>query len=712
MKQLITILAMLFSISAAQAIDWQEVDVPTAGTVECFLQKGDDILLGANGIKVSNDAGVTFSYSNKLEDFSIEGIDLQNNIFFIRNVYITDAGNYIAVPNNVPILYSTDKGEYWHSSEMKVNGRDCKFYETSNGLYLVHRDGVLLSEDDGKTWTEILTLEEDEDASYFEMSENAEVLYVLSDNMGENQNMLVFDCNTKSKKTYNMDKILDNFYLFEEKLYGFDDGYMAIVDTLWQSSNYGQTWEAKLSTNSSIKEQLELDSGYYYQQIVIANKGVIAVQAKSSDFDSKYTIFITFDNGNTWTKIENAEYDRDIYYFDSKVENGDFYFNYLGWNKYNKETHEFTKVDFDFQDVKYYRDYGDQKISVVNTSTSRDLWENSDGNWSYIQNFNEVNQFYFAMSGEYFEVDIHDLVRYYDGQIDTIAGSQTGDFKILREYQDGSILMILYDEDGSYDRNAILLKNGVKTFLLKDTKDGFDYDPKTNTFYYVESYDDKKPMLFIGSPELGVQDSLELKNQGDINYISDFSYQGNTMIYQIGYLTYLSDDGGQTFIFLEYDNQNLIPMSVKVFANKYYFNSVLGLLYSEDGITWESLLEDTFNGNVYVKNYEFDLEGYIYAYTTMGTFKSTDPVSVKENDQNTINPNISINIYPNPSSDVLNFDFNSQVEKTAVVDLNGNTISCPQTLNSLDISELSSGAYFLKVTSNGKTYYRQFVKAE
>ncbi len=711
MKFIQMLTLMFISMYAAQAIEWQEVDVPTAGTVECFFQKGDDILLGANGIKVSNDAGVTFSYSNKLEDFSIEGIDLQNNIFFIRSVYITDAGNYITVPSNVPILYSTDKGEYWHSSEMKVNGRDCKFYETSNGLYLVHRDGVLLSEDDGKTWTEILTLEEDEDASYFEMSGNDEILFVLTDDMGENRNMLVFNCTTKSKKTYNMDKILDDFYLFEDKLYGFDDGYMAIVDTLWQSSDYGQTWQASISTTNLIVEQLQLNAEYYYHNVLLAEKGVIAVDAICSDFDMENTIIISFDNGSTWTKIENAEYDRDIYYFDSKVENGDFYFNYLGWNKYNKENHEFTKVDFDFQDVKYYRDYGDQKISVVNTSTSRDLWENSDGNWSYIQNFNEVNQFYFAMSGEYFEVDIHDLVRYYDGQIDTIAGSQTGDFKILREYQDGSILMILYDEDGSYDRNAILLKNGVKTLLIKDTKDGFDYDPKTNTFYYVESYDDKKPMLFIGSPELGVQDSLELKNQGDINYISDFSYQGNTMIYQIGYLTYLSDDGGQTFIFLEYDNQNLIPMSVKVYADKYYLNTALGLLCSEDGITWESLLEDTFNGNVYVVNYEFDLEGYIYAYTTMGTFKSAEPVSVAE-ESNKKAQNISINIYPNPSSDVLNFDFNGQVENTAVVDLNGNVISCPQTLNSLDISELSSGAYFLKVTSNGKTYYRQFVKAE
>ncbi len=711
--RLFQVIALLFTcIFTSQAIEWQEVDVPSAGTVECFFQKGDEILLGSNGIKVSHDAGATYAYSNRMKDFSIEGIDLQNNFFYIRNLYITDSGNYIAVPHYAPILYSTDKGEYWHSSEMKINGSGSKFVERADGLYLVHRDGILLSEDDGKAWTEILTLEEDDNASYFEMSGNDEILFVLSDDMGENHNMLVFDCNTKSKKTYYMSKILYDFYLFEDKLYGYNDGYLYDVDTLWQSSDYGQTWQASISTTNLIKEQLQLNAEYYYHNILLADKGVIAVDAICSDFDMKNTIIISFDNGSTWTKIENAVYDKDIYFYDSKIENGEFYFNYLGWNKYNKETHEFTKVDFDFQDIKYYRDYGDQKISVVNTSTSRDLWEKTDGDWSYIRNFNSVNQFYFSQSGEYFEIAEKYLVRYYKGNIDTIAGNQTGDFEILREYSDGSILMTIYDEDGSYDRNAILLKDGKKTLLIKDTRDGFDYDPEKNKFYCVESYDDKKPILFIGSPELGIQDSIELHNHGDINYISDFSYQGNTIMYQIGYLNYLSDDDGQTFLYIEFDNRNLIPISIKVYADKYYFNSVLGLIFSNDGITWESLLEDTFNGNVYVKNYEFDTEGYIYAYTTMGTFKSAEPVSVEENENNTNTPKISINIYPNPSSDVLNFDFTGQVDKASVIDLNGNLISCPQTLNSLDISELNSGAYFLKITSNGKTYYRQFVKAE
>ena len=78
---------------------------------------------------------------------------------------------------------------------------------------------------------------------------------------------------------------------------------------------------------------------------------------------------------------------------------------------------------------------------------------------------------------------------------------------------------------------------------------------------------------------------------------------------------------------------------------------------------------------------------------------------------------LGLEIYPNPVQDILNISFKNQPVydqfEITVYDMNGNMISNQthnQVSSQIDISKLSTGIYFVKVTSNNISQTKRIIK--
>ena len=67
-------------------------------------------------------------------------------------------------------------------------------------------------------------------------------------------------------------------------------------------------------------------------------------------------------------------------------------------------------------------------------------------------------------------------------------------------------------------------------------------------------------------------------------------------------------------------------------------------------------------------------------------------------------------IYPNPTNGVLYVKSGSSVQKIELIDISGNTLISETSSNSIDLSNLPVGVYFLKVYTNDKVVSKKVVK--
>ena len=70
-------------------------------------------------------------------------------------------------------------------------------------------------------------------------------------------------------------------------------------------------------------------------------------------------------------------------------------------------------------------------------------------------------------------------------------------------------------------------------------------------------------------------------------------------------------------------------------------------------------------------------------------------------------------IYPNPTANILNLDAATPISNVEIVNVLGQVLifeSSNSTISNIDISTLSIGTYFIKVTSENNTRVLQFLK--
>ena len=71
---------------------------------------------------------------------------------------------------------------------------------------------------------------------------------------------------------------------------------------------------------------------------------------------------------------------------------------------------------------------------------------------------------------------------------------------------------------------------------------------------------------------------------------------------------------------------------------------------------------------------------------------------------------LDISIYPNPTSDTVYINSSSSQLKAVVFDILGKQVLNKPNTNSVDVSSLSKGAYFIKVSDGIKSSTKRFVK--
>lgn len=105
-----------------------------------------------------------------------------------------------------------------------------------------------------------------------------------------------------------------------------------------------------------------------------------------------------------------------------------------------------------------------------------------------------------------------------------------------------------------------------------------------------------------------------------------------------------------------------------------------------------------FNNNLYIAETNAN-RVVTFNLSSLSTVDIEDSVSLFE-------------VFPNPTADVLNFKIKNEIDCVEVFDVSGNLILKENSLdsNSLSVSNLSSGLYFVKVTSMGKSQTQKIIK--
>jgi hypothetical protein len=67
-----------------------------------------------------------------------------------------------------------------------------------------------------------------------------------------------------------------------------------------------------------------------------------------------------------------------------------------------------------------------------------------------------------------------------------------------------------------------------------------------------------------------------------------------------------------------------------------------------------------------------------------------------------------ISVYPNPTKSALNLSIT--VDNLELLNISGKVISKYKNINSIDVSDLTSGTYLIRSKINGKYYLNKFIK--
>lgn len=228
----------------------------------------------------------------------------------------------------------------------------------------------------------------------------------------------------------------------------------------------------------------------------------------------------------------------------------------------------------------------------------------------------------------------------------------------------------------------------MKTLLLllfsAFTFQSFAQDPRIFQTWELESFEwDLEPPFFISeiepsiSPTFTLEENLSFSGFGACNSFSGL------MVY---------DDFQDTFTPVNFEaTTEICEFPEHIDFENYYF-----LLFSPD-YTYEYWIYTNPNTNE-------DYFHFAYSAGYAMNFRSSS-LSVSENALS------EFKIHPNPTTDILNITSKNPIEKLAVYSVSGRKVLEQNTIeNSLDVSSLQNGVYFLEIVSPKGKSVQKFVK--
>ncbi|MFH1051625.1 MAG: T9SS type A sorting domain-containing protein [bacterium] len=691
-KQIILLLVSLFyyiSSSQISNAQWEQIG-PNCGVIRSIVILDNAIFAGTseNGIYRSTNNGDSWEEKNNgISDYNIYGIVVKDS-------------NIFACAYGGGVYLSTNKGESW---EEKNNGLPSLLTSTiaiydSNIFVGDYGGGVFLSTDNGNNWIEKKTttitiwntvrsiLNFDSNIFIGGYRANEFQLLHYSSDFGETwvtrNNGLLYSCS----EVWNLVK--SGQYIF------------ACTDAgLYKTSNYGEDWLKNSNTsNLIVKSMTIVDSNIF---LGTTNDG----------------IYFSSDNGETWIEKNNGLSATNIStiavkgknIFAGSLEDGLFYSHDYAdsWIEKNNGFNTLTVYEVSISNKKIF----------LGTDVGIFLSENLGNTWEK------------KSQGPCNSIAIKDSM--------VLAGM----------FSFGPYLSTDYGENWKLKINGITDAYNISCIIFKDT---VLFLGRENV-YRSTNFGDYWEELYVRN-NYGVVSSIALEK--DNIYIGFISLEK----YIIGF--YLSKDNGETWIRKSNGLNNASIRTIAVKDSDIYIGTESDGIFhsSNNGELWiaknnglnildiqticingTNIFAGTNGGGIYFSNNNGETwkqrnngltklnikklavcENYIFAGTAGGgalRAKLSEITDVES--EKTVNETFLI--YPNPSSNILNLNFDnilstdiSQIKIYSglgtEIDLpnpvvNGNTIQ-------FDVSSLPQGVYYVCVFSEGKVERARFIKMD
>lgn len=683
--KLLNLLVLVLSATSIYGADfWQGTIGPYGGSITCIeMDSTGRIYAGGNGLFVSTDNGESWDRIHIYEKLRYQGH------LSIRNIYVLDSMIYV----------SGDKG-----------GSD------------VSDPFSICSSDKGITW-----IDYDRTFEHITISKNR--TYYAEDNYysmdgGKTWDTIIHD----SQKHQIEASIFDNDDIFFMSKW---DGYV------YRSTDYGKSWtetgnDTIMANTFAIGKKGELFAGTVNGVYCTTDKGVSWIHKGLDSLSIKKLIVTNFgnllalvtpnlifqsnDNGTSWHQTgPNEIYHGTI----ANIKNHKLLLGFYQSGIFSSSDEGLTwnESGHGLDNVAVNHFLLDNENRIMVGTGNRGVMVTNDGGKNWIERNNNLCQ-------DCQKIDV--LIRNSKGELFTVT------YKNLYASSDNGNAWNIKCSDLQYWWDVIFKVN------IKDE------------LFYASSDFGK---LYRSSNNGSIWDSISLT----VDYlVLDFIFDRNDEIYaSIGYLIHSTDNG---------NNWDTIKVGTGV--NRILFdndeniivNSFKGLLKSIDkGGSWLKICSDTIYGqpifidktgqiivitkygikmsrnqgqtwdlidttlkylNVY--NFAQDEDGFLYASTERGIYKSLETiVSVKEPSQYLIQSN-QLNIYPNPANDKANIQYSilsNEFIKISIFNSYGAEIQVlvnqfqdsGQKIIKFDTNGLPAGLYFVKLQAGERTYVEKMI---
>ncbi len=704
MKNLFYLIICLFLFGHSYATEWEHIISPdTVKTTACFIDDNGDAYLGSSGIYKMNLETGEFSYLNEFDfENKYKDDNFSDNYRKCNAIYKTSGGTLLSnFYGQFGIYYSTNGGLKWSNvviEEKNYASGITLFYEYKGKVY-TKGSTLLVSEDDGKSW-DVLDIEQSSysinNLIYFDKT-SGKILLLATNKESQKKVLLEYDLNTQESTIIEI-KIDDlekgsKIYFTKDNKY-----YVSDLNKIWSSSDQGDTWSEYVSLDNITDDSEEkiLWLTYSENNFLFLNTNLTKKLEGNAVIRTYHTYFST-DYGQTWKRSKYMTYSQ-IGTARTFTHNKTDYILANCLYQYDTTEQDFVPAKYQFPGKgKYYKFDNKEVYNGVYQNFER----LSSEEWALV-NHNKKYRF----DGSYYQL-VDGVLQFVsvDGSVTDIRSAMFYKVKLSNIGHD----IITYYPTFTSNKRTLIVKDGN---ILSEFEEISEFSDVLDVGLYYSHYlkadrsYDKTP-LQVEKTNLETKETNTITLPSDINPVTYFAWKDEKAILANGNGIYLSTNNGKDWT----DMWNNMPelkrwgFGVEIFNNHFYIFGSLGILKSSDGETWQNILEGATTAFVY--DIEMDYQGRIYANTLEGHFISKEPISVEESKESTKEMNISL--FPNPASDILQFSFDSNIESISLIDLNGNSFNTERNGNQIDISNLSSGTYFLKIKSEGKAYLKQFV---
>ena len=269
----------------------------------------------------------------------------------------------------------------------------------------------------------------------------------------------------------------------------------------------------------------------------------------------------------------------------------------------------------------------------------------------------------------------------YGGNNDTLAQAEIVD---LAKRHNLKTAMLEYDKNGDVEELHYDLKHNnvvawTKYALMFKSDEQFAY-------VYVDEHSGSEPIYGIGKQTKYLRQYFKFIRPGAVRF------EVSTTDTDIDPIAFKNKNGNEVVVLKTRKGEDI---QIKGFPAGNY-----GIKYTLGNFLW---------GAVAPKEYDVDLEDIsinegedlLFNMPDQGVvtiYQKSQTVSIQED-------NIKLKIYPNPVGNILTIDCEEIVNTVQIFDIQGNKIIELKTQNKIDVSNLTSGVYFIRINNKFKNKF-------